>query len=96
MLFSPKDWAKEHPDLVLDDYRLREDELKEFAVQISRHRAQVRFLAEHFTSVNDFRFNEEVEELTRWAQKMKHWCKTERLRDNPLLPQDYKSECSSL
>ena len=39
LLFSPRKWALDHPNLTLDDYRLSADELKEYALQISRHRA---------------------------------------------------------
>ena len=42
LLFSPKAWAADHPNLSLEEHRLTADELRKYAEQISDLRAKVR------------------------------------------------------
>ena len=60
LLFSPKQFAIDNPDLVLDDYRLDVARLKDFGNHISDVREQIRALAKKSDAQSGHSIEEQI------------------------------------
>ena len=72
-IFMPKQFVSEHEDLEVDNYKLSENMLKKYAIQISEIRKTIRENALRLDGKSPEMVQDKQHQTTRLAKKMSRW-----------------------
>ena len=88
-LFHPRRFAKEHPSMSLDQFRLSIEELKEQAELVTRLRAQVTQRALQLNVHRRRSLREDLQRVDRLAKRIQRWNTYKRMLDKDVSPADW-------